>query len=189
MKKTKTTGQIKRSIYSLLPDTSSLKSAKMILLLLHVFRALTEFKGSYGKIKKSLLETVDDCVKLKSFKTFDAVDFLPFVQSCPLTDTKGIQEAVFENLPISLHMMFSLKNSQNRDYKTVTLGLEGSAVQSVSRCVNALPDRKNTSHLKTDLYYTTEQKTINEAQKVLDDFLNERISEKKAKAFFSKAVK
>lgn len=185
----KTTETVKRAIYDLLPDTTSLKSAKLILLLLHVFRALTSYSGSYGKVKKSLLSTVDAIVKLKSFRTLDAKTFLPFVQSLPHNDTKGIQEAVHENLKIKVGNFFKLINSQNRDYKAVTCGLEGSAVQSISRCVNALPERKNTSHLKYDLYYVTTDKAITEAEKILADYLADKISLKSAKSKLSKLVK
>lgn len=186
----KTTGQIKRKIYDLLPDTTSLKSAKIILVILQAFRKLTEFKGSYGVIKKSLLENVEAIAKAKSFGSFDTNDFVPLCQHVPHNDTAGVQDVVCDNLPLKLHAFFELKNSQNRDYKAVTAGRGGSAVQSVSRCVNAHPDRKATSHLQRDLYYVTTDKVLNDALSTLDKYLvKETMSKEKAKSFFAKNVK
>lgn len=188
----KTAGQVKRKVYDLLPDTTSLISAKIILVVLQVFRKITDFKGYYKKIKKPLLEVVDDICDYKTFMEVDAEDIEEAIGNIPITATKEIQKACFNFLVkngLEKNQMLRLNNSQHNDYKACQFRSSGSLTlgQSVGRSVNAL--RKGTSHHKTDIYYTLKQESIDKAKDVLEDYLNGDCDLKKAKKTFSQICK
>jgi len=191
MKKSeKTSGQIKRNILDLCPDTTSMLSAKIIILVLQVFRKLTDFNGYYGSIKKPLLEIVDKIVDNKTFLNFDALDLEKIISNRALTDTEGIQSDLETALALKLHDILSLDNSQHRDYKAVVLGIgPDTAVQSIARSVNALPSRKNTSNLKKDLIYVTTFEAREKALDVVGKYLDGKVSKANAKKVFSEIVK
>ena len=188
MKKSEIT--VTRKIYDLLPDVTSLKSAKIILVLLHAFRRVTNFKGSYGKLKKQLLGEVKEICSMKSFKENDAMEIKERIQHLSETDTEGIQKAVFADMQTSLYQLHQLNNSQNNDYKAVIFADSGSGTlgESAGRSVNAI--RKTTSNFQTDIYYNTTKAVIAEAEQIVEKYVfAETMNVKSAKGRLSEIVK
>ena len=181
---------VKRKIYDLLPDVTSLKSAKIILVLLHAFRRVTGFKKSYSGLKKQLLGVVKEITSMKSFKENDANDIKDKIQHLSETDTTEIQKTVFADMKTALYQMHKLGNSQNNDYKAVIFKDSGSGSlgESAGRSVNAI--RKGTSNFQTDLYYNTTPEVIAEAEAIVQKYVfDETMPLNSAKGRISEIVK
>ena len=160
----------KRLLFALIPNTDSVRSASIVLMLLQCYRVFKNFACYTADVKKYMKQKYEKGVaKLKAAVTIDTLDVLKVLRS-KMSDedllSRTPKDLAKRNTIVADHLatlklktksMIRLQNMRNHDHKAVSMK---SLVQQVAANAVSQLDPEVTCRNADGLYFLTSQESI-----------------------------